>query len=453
MASSRSFHDVTGTLVPTFCTRPTAIPLVSEQDHAAACTDERCSRCFFWSCFHGHARQGRAPVAVADLGLAWKTRFVFHHSGKQVPWVCTRPVSWGGPWAIGCWPCNAAQAHHPTTKLARVAGVTIDTTALDRHQRSATHMTSIKQLSSASADEVRELLSDPGVLVSCARMDVPRLDRWLIAAASVQKYEAFADVSRSANVSDVGSSLCAGETLSDTSPQVAKKLILCLAEPLRWRDFEALQRATHAAIGIDERDSILLVYARIFMGKSCELYECLLGAARGSGTLPEDCLRTIDGIVRRACSLPFGRQHTNRKPNETKDGKLIFCESTYNQFRHAVRSAVADGGNVEQRALFEASPGAMLPSRAADPLFPNLVDIARDKAHKLRSVQKGVWKGLDEDLRDFLNELVTGEGSLARMLQTSKKYQVLFEAIRCEKRGLLLVKCGSRTTGGIPLRN
>ena len=54
-------------------------------------------------------------------------------------------------------------------------------------------------------------------------------------------------------------------------------------------------------------------------------------------------------------------------------------------------------------------------------------EIARDTPHKWRSIQKGMWKALDDDLRQFLGELVSSEGSLSRMLNDSKKYQKIFQ--------------------------
>ena len=172
----------------------------------------------------------------------------------------------------------------------------------------------------------------------------------------------------------------------------------------------------------------MLIYARMYIGKSCELYDCLLGLARNRGTTPEDAKATIERTVRRACSVRIGRQNHNGEPDSAGGGELRLCERTLKNFRAAVRSAVADGGPVEQQALFELSPGALDAASAAYPFFPHLTEIIRDKAHKLRSVQRGAWGGVDTDLRTCLDELVTGEHSLARMLQTSKKYQSVFQA-------------------------
>ena len=91
---------------------------------------------------------------------------------------------------------------------------------------------------------------------------------------------------------------------------------------------------------------------------------------------------------------------------------------------------MADGGPTEQRALFETSRSAPTPANAANPFFRNLSEIARDTPHKWRSIQKGIWKSLEDDLRQFLGELVSSEGSLSRMLNDSKKYQKIVSRVR-----------------------
>ena len=86
----------------------------------------------------------------------------------------------------------------------------------------------------------------------------------------------------------------------------------------------------------------------------------------------------------------------------------------------SLRTAVADGGPAEQGALYECSPSAPAAEFRVSPTFPNLMEITRDRAHKLRSVQKGVWSHLAKDLNTFMDELVSGEHSLAKMLNDSK---------------------------------
>lgn len=103
-------------------------------------------------------------------------------------------------------------------------------------------------------------------------------------------------------------------------------------------------------------------------------------------------------------------------------------------FARAVSSAVADGGPVEQRALFDISPLGESLGAGEDPLFPNLGMITRDRPHRHRSVLRGAWKSLHQPVQDLLQRLVTGERSLAKLLQTSVTYAKLFEEAQEESK-------------------
>ena len=93
----------------------------------------------------------------------------------------------------------------------------------------------------------------------------------------------------------------------------------------------------------------------------------------------------------------------------------------------SVTTAVADGCNVEQRVIFNCSRSNPEGVAPADVLFPNLVMISRDRPHRFRSVQRGFWNQLDADVLSLLEELVTGQRSLCRLLETSRKFSLLFE--------------------------
>ena len=86
---------------------------------------------------------------------------------------------------------------------------------------------------------------------------------------------------------------------------------------------------------------------------------------------------------------------------------------------------MADGGPVEQRILFDSTPARLVNSDVA-PLFPNCMILSRDRAHRFRSVQKGFWARVDQPVRDMLDSLVTGNRSLARLLETSLKFGRIF---------------------------
>ena len=247
---------------------------------------------------------------------------------------------------------------------------------------------------------------------------VPRLDRWVHALGLVERYDSLADFARALAVGDVGPQWA---TAGDDSPKTAGQLLLCAVQPLKWRDLQVLSDATCSSIALDERDGLLLVYCRVYVRRSAELYDCLLGMIRGLGTGAAECKKGTEDVVRRAFSVPVGRQR-----KKDAHAPVVF-NAGQERFKMSVRSAVADGGPTEQRALYDCSPGAPDPGLASDPFFKNLQDIHRDRPHTLRSVQKGIWKHLTGEVHKLLGLLVTGKGSLARMLRTSKKYQRIFQ--------------------------
>ena len=303
--------------------------------------------------------------------------------------------------------------------MARGVASEVSVTALKRHQESHEHAAAVAALGKDATPA-----TDDAALVSAANTDlvgkVPRLDRWLQAAGIVERCDSFADLSRSSCVAEVGKQLSAGGVQRDDSSRVCKALLTCLVEPLIWQDVEAMRQVRTASIGIDERDGVLLAYARMFL-KTGELYDTLLGLVRPSGTGPAACRDAIERLVREACTLRVGKQ------GSTDAGQTVFHQKAFDSFRHAVVSAVADGGPTEQKGLYECSPGKI--DYEGDILFSALTEISRDRAHRLRSVQKGVWRSLDAEVRTFLDSLVTGEQSLARMLQTSKKFQMVFQVV------------------------
>ena len=312
--------------------------------------------------------------------------------------------------------------------MARVEAHEVSATAAHRHQGSAEHQRAVKVLGKQYGDDVPlEALCGEETVSAIAAAEVrenqvPRLDRRLQVAGLVERYDSFKDMARAVSVAEVGSQLHTGMSQGDYSRRCCVQMLTALAEPLRWRDMEALRGATAASVGFDERDGVQLVYARIYIGKTQELYDCLLGLTRPDGQLPEECLQALTNIVRKACSVRVGKQEVAGVA-----APRVFDEDAFRNFSRSVRTAVADGGPTEQKALHFSSPAGRALGRTGDLLFPRLAEIMRDKAHKLRSIQKGAWKGLDDDLRVFLGSLITGEGSLARMLQTSKKYQFIFK--------------------------
>ena len=80
--------------------------------------------------------------------------------------------------------------------------------------------------------------------------------------------------------------------------------------------------------------------------------------------------------------------------------------------------ACADGGTSEQSALSAESIANCL---------PNLRYVVNDRAHRMRSIQRGSWTYLNDLCGDLLEHLIRGEGSLARELENSGKYRILWK--------------------------
>ena len=72
---------------------------------------------------------------------------------------------------------------------------------------------------------------------------------------------------------------------------------------------------------------------------------------------------------------------------------------------------------MEQRVLFD--------SRESQ--FPGLLMVSRDRPHRVRSVQKGFWANAGDDIRRVLDDLITGPRSFARLMETSRKFSLIFE--------------------------
>jgi hypothetical protein len=211
-----------------------------------------------------------------------------------------------------------------------------------------------------------------------------------------------------------------------------KQCITSMAQPLREKGQMMMRAATKASVAFDERDQILLMFCRMLVmlkGKPY-IYECMLGMARDYGTGAENCEAAIKSIVRRACIIRKGRRLARAVDDEAMGSEDVFDKELYDHFRSIVRVAVADGGTTEQRAIYNCGPSAV----AAEPpalepctFFPNLLYITRDRAHRMRSVQKGTWDSMRSYVKEFLASLVTGQQSLAKMVSNSRKYSLLWE--------------------------
>ena len=392
-----------------------------DSSHASKCkSPTTCSRCKFMAGIQGRLRRGHARFFDANAGFAWANQCTFVHpvSGTTHSWIVTRPREWGGKWGFGCFLCNAAGSTCTYGAVKACEPTQIQLSSLQSHQKLKGHRRALNALSERFGVKTPD--QEIGA-VSGLNHRVPRLDKWLLACTVVVGHESFGDFERHSAISGIGS-LLSQEAHSDSSRKAAAKMILSLVGPLIQRDQEVIRRASGISLAFDERAQVLLTFARV-LTKESELYECLLGLSRDYGTGHLACLKALQGTLRDACTIRRGRRASTSRDGADDQ----FDPELYKHLRQSVVTLASDGGPSEAKACYESSPLATDPSLAADPLFPNLRFIFRDAAHRHRSVQKGCWKNADQPVRELLEKLVSGEKSLAKMLQHSRRLSLVFE--------------------------
>ena len=383
--------------------------------HEAACHQPRCQRCFFMAGMRGRLRKGCRGLQAAKATLAWSTRpdlkFVDPRNEAERLWVCVRPPSWGGEWAVGCYVCNLANI---CSSFGRVdLRERVDLCKLIRHSTCKGHAAALRSLVPSASSQA--CVADVGIMSGVE--GVPRLDRWLAVLGALVDRDSFRDVQRQIGRAVVGSALPEGGPCRDGSRHLPGKVLSCLSEPLRRLDLKVIARAKAMSIALDERAQVLLVYARILTRKG-ELYETLLGLSRDYGVGHENCLAALQQIMQRACTRRRGRRSS---PCDTVEDFAL------QRLRQSMRAGASDGGPQEVKCLYEASSQAQDAARKADPVFPNLAYIFRDAPHRHRSVQKRFWNDLGESLRAMLRRLIDGDRSLAKMMGSSRKLSLVFE--------------------------
>ena len=386
------------------------LPLKRIEEHRAKCADPNCSRCFFDDGFHGRLRRGaKKPTSDEDPAFAWRNKCIFRHTTSQHlhTWLLERPVSWGGPWAIGCWVClHYGDKHRETFANLTVASKhMLQIARLESHEKKDAHLLAVAAMNRALNPPADDREETHGV-VSGVSQTCPRLDTWVHVLGTLACHGSFADNARRSNV---GSALLAG---GDNSRRVAHQIITAAAQPLHEEDRAAMREAHASSIAVDEMDGVIPVYTRILNKHG--LYDCFLGLAKDGATRDykeaSTCRGIIEQIVRAAAIRRRGRRSQNGTGvNDEVDDVALesYCLS--------VRSAVADGGPVEQEALFHLSPAALTYGCSAPVFFPNLTTISRDKSHSARSVLRGFWRNLDTPIVGVLESLVTGDRSYCKM--------------------------------------
>jgi hypothetical protein len=157
-------------------------------------------------------------------------------------------------------------------------------------------------------------LEEPGV-VSGISADVPRIERFL-AALELVKTSAAYDQFPSLVASRIDVSLPSGKYYKDDSPEVARQLVLSMAEPLRAVDRSVFRRAVSSSVGIDKTMDTLLMLGRTLVPEG--IYDFLVGIEGGAGAEVGDAFTAMENIMKRACSMPA-----------TRDGPSKFLQETW----------------------------------------------------------------------------------------------------------------------------
>ena len=194
-----------GCQVPAYCKKVSKSPMETDEEHQASCkTPAACRRCGFWYSFTG-VRFCKTGLLLPPLqSKAFKRRFLYldPECGKELPWLCARPSSWGGPWAWGCFACN--RAGDSSTIFGRVeCRNKVTTSACREHEQKKVHKNSVASLGKpqGKSDDAPEILAVSAIDVS---EHVPRLDRWVKAASLIENFSSFRDYERQLDAGGVG---------------------------------------------------------------------------------------------------------------------------------------------------------------------------------------------------------------------------------------------------------
>ncbi|CAK9097849.1 Uncharacterized protein SCF082_LOCUS45898, partial [Durusdinium trenchii] len=388
-----------------------------------------CLHCRFAAGYLGRLAKKASGLKPPNRERSWKHKCTFELGGDQVTWL----VCLDEPLQVGCYVCHRAGVKSAFGNLkVSVTEEALQIANFQNHAKYKGHVRALQKLAAVepcgSLPPVAEQVDGH---VSGLPLNVPRIDRWVSAVDLLVARAGYRQGTGRVEGGSVGSALMAG---GDGSSKVMKQMLECLRSGLDLVDLQRMKKAVSASIAIDKGHGHLVVYGRILGPDG--LHDFFLGL--GADAVPDSnepdpsrvVLRSLEQVVKRACMVRVAARRTNSLYESPED---YFDDSTYQHFRKCVVSMVADGAYTEQRALYEASPLAgELGGSAQDCLFPCCKLITRDRAHRWRSVDRGFRGSLPSTFQDFLSKLVTGERSLARMLETSEKFARAFQAKQAE---------------------
>ncbi|CAE7250176.1 unnamed protein product [Symbiodinium sp. CCMP2592] len=327
----------------------------------------------------------------------------------------------------------AGQLSKVNSPYARVEAQPQQASDLSNHSKNLKHIKALEALQSAqlSSDRSEQEPQEPELkhgIVSGLSSKVPRMDSWVAALSSILTRSSLQSVQDQSSTAAVASGLL--DPQADASDTVLRKMLQCLVEPLNQEILFHMRQAVASSIAMDRGpDSCLVVYARI-LTKSGQIFDCHLG-------IQGDCVADAEEpqasrklseafkkILLRSCTKRGDGRRSNLYHGEDDTIDTV----AFDRFCDSVRSIVCDGCAVEQRAAFESSPlvGHLVGAAERQPLFPNCAMITRDRAHRVRSVQKLFFKKLPPIFSQFIDKLLTGKRSIATLLETSDKYSHAF---------------------------
>ncbi|CAK8998373.1 unnamed protein product [Durusdinium trenchii] len=401
------------------------------QFHLSTCSQgyKACLHCRFAAGYLGRLAKKASGLKPPNRERSWKHKCTFELGGDQVTWL----VCLDEPLQVGCYVCHRAGVKSAFGNLkVSITEEALQIANFQNHAKYKGHVRALQKLAAVepcgSLPPVAEQVDGH---VSGLPLNVPRIDRWVSAVDLLVARAGYRQGTGRVEGGSVGSALMAG---GDGSSKVMKQMLECLRSGLDLVDLQRMKKAVSASIAIDKGHGHLVVYGRILGPDG--LHDFFLGL--GADAVPDSnepdpsraVLRSLEQVVKRACMVRVAARRTNSLYESPED---YFDDSTYQHFRKCVVSMVADGAYTEQRALYEASPLAgELGGSAQDCLFPCCKLITRDRAHRWRSVDRGFRGSLPSTFQDFLSKLVTGERSLARMLETSEKFARAFQAKQAE---------------------
>ena len=230
---------------------PSNISYENDLDHWNSCQEaQTCPRCKFEKCFFGMVRKGQIAAYSCRDELAWRSKFVFVHPALgERTWLCPKPYSFGGPWAIGCWPCMVFGGKFSSSFSRAEVNCTnmIQITNMKLHETGKGHRAALAEMSR----QFQPLGAD--VSGPTYNNDIPRIEKFHLAGTIVSTHDSFSDFGVYCRSLAVSSALATSlsTSIGDFSARICKQLVSSLAAPLRAQDQLIMKFAFwHEGVGV-----------------------------------------------------------------------------------------------------------------------------------------------------------------------------------------------------------